>query len=165
MITSVQSGSFPPPELRSGHQHQHLTASPQLTFQQHEDSHQTIQPQQISSLTNRPQHDTQMKLNVWKHWWPDVSTWPEYPMSRITHIQIHWLVWHFVLNMITATDQLTSQRLRKRAELFWYRAWKENVETVNSSMFEKTVDWCLIQSVKSQDSNTSFQNYLYPQLV
>ena len=129
MITSVESGSFPPPEQRSGQQHQHLTGSPQLTFQQHEDSHQTIQPQQISSLTNRPQHDTQMKLNVWKHWWPDVSTWPEYPMSRITHIQIHWLVWHFVLNMITATDQLTSQRLRKRAELFRYRSWKENIET------------------------------------
>ena len=164
MITSVQSGSFPPPELRSGQQHQHLTASPQLTFQQHEDSHQTIQPQQISSLTNRPQHDTQMKLNVWKHWWPDVSTWPEYPMSRITHIQIHWLVWHFVLNMITATDQLTSQRLRKRAELFWYKHERKMLR-LNSSMFEKTVDWCLIQSVKSQDSNTSFQNYLYPQLV
>src|SRR4029434_6238267 len=49
MITSDKSGSSPPPELRSRQQHQHLTAPPQLTFQQHEDSHQTIQPQQISS--------------------------------------------------------------------------------------------------------------------
>ena len=56
LITSVQPGSSPPPELRSGHQHQHLTGPSQLTFQQHKDSHQTIQPQQLSHKQTTARH-------------------------------------------------------------------------------------------------------------